>query len=225
MAKNNLLKGTIINGILQWSHKLNLVLSSISLTVFAWLSWLVINDRLQEFDENFLITIHEILPDSFIYFCKPIYFIGEAEVAVFLVLLSLIILGLKRLWLEAQVVAVSSLTVLILVDQILKPIFFRRRPLGRLLDNIHGRSFPSGHASGNLLLYFLLIYIIGARFPQHRVKLYAIATFILLFMGLSSTYLRVHWLTDIIAGYCLGYILFAICIVLLKIGKKEYRTW
>ncbi len=202
--------------------KINLIITTVCIFCFGWLSWLVVQKKLDKFDEFFLKWLHEILPPSFIYIAKPIYFIGEAEVAVFLVLLSIGILVWKRLWLEAQTVAVSSLTILLLIDKVLKPLFYRRRPLGRLLDNIHGRSFPSGHASGNLMLYFLLIYIISVRFPQYRNILYAIATIVLILMGISSCYLRVHWITDILAGYCLGYIFFTVCIILLKISDKKY---
>ncbi len=204
--------------------KTNLIISGVCLSCFAWLSWQVVQENLNEWDESFLQLLHKILPSSFVYVAKPLYFIGEAEVAVFIVLLSLGILAWRRLWLEAQVVAASSLTVLLLIDQVLKPLFARRRPLGRLVDNIHGKSFPSGHATGNLLLYFLLVYIISVRFPQHKIKLYAIATIILLLMGLGSTYLRVHWVTDIFAGYFLGYVLFSLSVVFLRISDKKYRS-
>jgi undecaprenyl-diphosphatase len=201
--------------------KINLLISCFCLACFAWLSWQVIAENLNEFDESFLQLLHETLPSSFIYVAKPLYFLGEAEVAVFIVLLSLAILCWRRLWLEAQVVAASSLTVLLLIDKVLKPLFNRRRPLGRLVENIHGRSFPSGHATGNLLLYFLLVYIISVRFPKQKIKLYIIATIILLLMGLGSTYLRVHWLTDILGGYCLGYILFTLSLGFLRISAKK----
>jgi undecaprenyl-diphosphatase len=203
--------------------KFNLIISCLCLSIFVWLSWQVIQENLNEWDESFLQLIHRILPSSFIYVAKPFYFIGEAEVAVFLVLFSLAILGWRRLWLEAQMLATSCLTVLLLVDKVLKPLFGRSRPLDRLVENVHGKSFPSGHASGNLLLYFLLIYILSVRFPQHQVKLYVLATMILLLMGLSSVYLRVHWATDILAGYCLGYILFTLSVIFCRITDKKYR--
>ena len=221
MPLKNILRTTSLVEIL---GTISLTISCLSLVCFAWLSWLVLEEKLTEFDQSLLQSLHQILPASFIHVAKPIYFIGEAEVAVFFVLLSLGILCWHRLWLEAQVVAASSLTVLLLVDQVFKPLFDRRRPLGRLVDNIHGKSFPSGHASGNLLLYFLLVYIISIRFPQHKIKLYAIAIVLLLLMGLGSTYLRVHWATDILAGYCLGYLLFALSIIFLRISDKKYRN-
>ncbi len=41
-------------------------------------------------------------------------------------------------------------------------------------------------------------------------------------MGISSVYLRVHWVTDILGGYCLGYILFTISLIFLKISDQKY---
>lgn len=202
--------------------KVNLIISFFCLTFLSWLSWQLVQEKLNEFDESFLQLLHDQLPSSFIHVAKLFYFLGEAEVAVFIVLFSLGILCWRLLWLEAQVVAASSLTVLLLIDQVLKPLFARDRPLGRLAENIHGRSFPSGHASGNLLLYFLLIYIISVRFPQQKIRLYVTASIMLLLMGLGSTYLRVHWLTDILAGYCVGYILFTLSVIFLKISDKKY---
>jgi undecaprenyl-diphosphatase len=40
-------------------------------------------------------------------------------------------------------------------------------------------------------------------------------------MGISSAYLRVHWVSDILASYCLGYIMFSLAITLLKSSKKS----
>ena len=220
--------GKKVNKILQsdfWVNtfgKTNLIISVFSLLFFSWLSYQVLTEKILDFDENFLDKLPQVLPDNFFYIARGFYFIGEAEVAVFVVIFSLIFLAWKRYWLEAQVVAISSLSVLILVDQILKPIFYRRRPLDRLIP-VHGRSFPSGHASGNLLLYFLLIYIISVKFPKLRIPLYALATVIMLLIGLGSMYLRTHWLTDILGGYCLGYILFTISIAVLKISDPKYR--
>jgi undecaprenyl-diphosphatase len=187
------------------------------------ISWQVISGNLQAFDEYLLQELDSVLPSWFIYIAKVFYFLGEAEVAVFIVLFSLGILVWKKCWAEAQVVAVSSLSVLLLIDQVLKPFFDRDRPLERLVENIYGRSYPSGHASGNLLLYFLLAYILSFYFPKFKVYFYLIAIFFLVLMGICSAYLRVHWVSDILAAYCVGYILFVIFAGFLRILAKKYQ--
>lgn len=200
----------------------NLFTSFFSLAIFFVFCYVVKTKIIDNFDKYLLDLLPEILPKYFISFARIFYFIGNAEVSAAVVLLSLIILVRQRQWLEAKVIAVSSLNVLIVVNQILKPLFYRRRPLQRLVS-VDGRSFPSGHATGNILLYFLLVYILSVRFPKLTIYLYVLSTLILIMMGISSVYLRVHWPSDILAGYCLGYVLYTISVFYLKISAKKYR--
>lgn len=204
--------------------KINLLISGFSLSFFAWLSYEVVQENVNKFDENFLELLHKIFPEQFFYVARSFYLLGDAEVAALVVLISLGLLCWKRLWLEAQVVAVSSLGVLLLIDKILKPLFYRRRPLDRLVE-VDGRSFPSGHATGNTLLYFLLAYIISTKFPKYRVHCYSTALILILLIGLSSMYLRTHWLTDILGGYSLAYVLVILCVAALKISDPKYRDY
>lgn len=201
-------------------NKINLFFSSIGLSFLIILSHLVVTGKLKAFDNNLLTTIDEVLPRWFIYIAKASYFIGEAEVAVFIVLFSLGFLVWKKYWVEAQVMALSTLSILILIDKILKPFFDISRPDNRLVNNALGNSFPSGHASGNLLLYFLLAYIFSQSLPKFKIYFYSIATFLIILMGISSAYLRVHWVTDILASYSIGYIMFSLAITLLESSKN-----
>lgn len=196
--------------------EVNVFFSFLSLIIFAILSYLLMIEKLKILDKNLLIAIQEILPPWFIYIAKISYFLGEAEVTVFFVLICLGILVWKKHWQEAQVVALSCLSVLILIDKILKPLFKIRRPLGRLVPAITGYSYPSGHIAGNLLFYFLVAYIASQSFPQYKLYFYSVATFLMVLMSISIAYLRVHWISDIFASYCVGYILLSIAILLLN---------
>lgn len=202
-------------------NKINLFFSSLALSFFIILSNLVLTGKLKVFDDNLLTIIHTTLPDWFLYIAKASYFVGEAEVAVFIVLFSLGFLVWKKYWEEAQVMALSTLFILILIDKILKPFLAISRPENRLVEHAFGNSFPSGHASGNLLLYFLLAYILSQSFPQFKIYFYFTATFLIILMGISSAYLRVHWVTDILASYAVGYVIFSIAITLLKSSKNN----
>jgi undecaprenyl-diphosphatase len=201
--------------------KKQLIICGVILLGFIVLAWQVVTQQLNAFDESFLKWLQETIPKTLLPFFKFFYFIGNAESSALVVLVGLGVLCWKRYWKEAQALAFASLGILILIDQILKPLFGRIRPAPGLVE-VDGKSFPSGHASGNFVLYFYLAFILSAQFPNLTPYLYGIATTLLLVMGVSSLYLNVHWLTDLIGAYCVGFIWLTISLALLKILDKKY---
>ncbi|AFZ46006.1 phosphoesterase PA-phosphatase related protein [Cyanobacterium stanieri PCC 7202] len=192
---------------------------SFAILFFIILSVYVVNNRLSYTDIYLQDFIQNNSPSWFEYIARFFYFVGEAEVAVFVVLFSLIFLASKKLWLQAQVMALSCLSVLLLIDKVLKPLFAIPRPVDRLVETVDGFSYPSGHGSGNLLLYLLIAYFIAEYYPRLKVGLFVFVTIFMILMGISSVYLGVHWATDFLAAYCVGYILFSISILLYKSSK------
>lgn len=189
---------------------------SFAILFFIILSVYVVNNSLSYTDIYLQDFIQNNSPAWFEYIARFFYFVGEAEVAVFVVVFSLIFLASKKLWLQAQVMALSCLSVLLLIDKVLKPLFAIPRPVDRLVETVHGFSYPSGHGSGNLLLYLLIAYFISEYYPHLKVGLFIFVSIFMIFMGISSVYLGVHWATDFLAAYCVGYILFSISILLYK---------
>ena len=84
---------------------------------------------------------------------------------------------------------------------ILKNIIQRARPEDPIIESL-GFSFPSGHST--LILVFLgsLIYLFTKEKTRKNAIIISIP--IILIVGLTRIYLRVHFLTDIIAGIILG---------------------
>ena len=114
---------------------------------------------------------------------------------------------------------------MILVDEILKPFFDRNRPpKPRLAEGLSRHSFPSGHAAGNIVLYFYLSFVIATRYPKLRVYVYAIATAIVISIGFASVYTKAHWLTDVLAGYVFGYLWLIVSLCLLKFLQRNSTT-
>ncbi|XTZ11324.1 MAG: phosphatase PAP2 family protein [cyanobacterium endosymbiont of Rhopalodia yunnanensis] len=196
-------------------------------TVLLLLSWLnqeVIRGNLDAWDETFIRWVCHFRQPGLFEFARVSYMSGEAEVVIFFVLGSLGFLFWKRCLKEAQVLAVSSLGILILTDKLLKPLFDRIRPAPGLID-VQGNSYPSGHISGNFMLYLYISYLISFKFPRLTVYLYSTSTILTFFMGWASLYLHVHWATDIIAGFCVGYLAFTLSIFLLKTVDTKYRSF
>ncbi len=192
------------------------------LLLLLWLNQGVIQGNFDTLDANFLHWVRHFRQPGLFEFARVSYLLGEAEVVIFFILGGLSFLLWKRYLKEAQVLAISSLGILVLIDKILKPLFSRIRPAPGLID-VHGNSYPSGHISGNFMLYLYISYLIAFQFPKLTVYVYSVSTVLVFSMGWASLYLNIHWATDIIAGLCVGYLSFLLSISLLKTIDIKYR--
>ena len=112
----------------------------------------------------------------------------------------------KHKWYSIKVpaIALSSLALMF----ILKNLFGRARPLIPLLEEARGLSFPSGHALMSITFYGLLIYLAWKNLENKSLK-WSIIGFLLvliLLIGFSRIYLRVHYTTDVMAGFATGFL-------------------
>jgi membrane-associated phospholipid phosphatase len=128
----------------------------------------------------------------------------------------------KQRWysIKIPVVAISSLLLMFS----LKYLFRRTRPLTPLLEHAKGYSFPSGHALMSFTFYGLLIYLTWLNIKNAWLKWLCITGLVLLIfaIGLSRVYLRVHYASDVVAGYCMGFIWLLLSLWIL--GKIEKFT-
>ena len=122
----------------------------------------------------------------------------------------------KRTWFSIRVasIALSSLGLMFLF----KYLFKRKRPQPPLLHPAKGLSFPSGHAIMSVTFYGLLIYIISQTQRNKRIKWSLIISLLILMqlIGFSRIYLRVHYASDVAAGYIIGLSWLLISLDLLK---------
>jgi undecaprenyl-diphosphatase len=121
-----------------------------------------------------------------------------------LLLISYFLFIKKHKWYSIKIPVVSISTVLLMY--ILKFIFNRPRPLLPLLKEAKGLSFPSGHALNSMAFYGLLIYLVWRNFTNTTIKwiLTASLAMIILMIGISRVYLRVHYASDVMAGFAVG---------------------
>lgn len=136
---------------------------------------------------------------------RSVYVLGDEIVAGCVVVVCLMILAWHRRWRDMFALAIATGGILAWVDLVFKPLVDRRRPPEMLLDAA-GRSFPSGHAAGNLVLYLLLATLLGARHPRRAPWLVAGAWCWAVLQGLSSIYVRAHYPTDVLGGLAIGLI-------------------
>ncbi|MBI3458652.1 lamin tail domain-containing protein [Candidatus Azambacteria bacterium] len=67
-------------------------------------------------------------------------------------------------------------------------------------------SFPSFHATGAVLLYGFIIYLVWQNSSSRKIRRFSfvLSIFIILVIGFSRLYLGVHYFSDVVAGYILG---------------------
>jgi len=139
---------------------------------------------------------------------KLFTFLGSHEflIPANLGLISYFLFIRKHKWhsIKIPAIALSSLALMF----VLKRLFNRPRPDIPLLYEAKGLSFPSGHALMSVTFYGLLIYIIFKAYRDKNWKWIPISLLILLIVviGFTRIYLRVHYTTDVMAGYCIGFL-------------------
>ena len=94
-----------------------------------------------------------------------------------------------------------------------KDFFQRARPSNALIVQ-SSLSFPSGHATMATVFFGMLVYLFVKR--KYRVWGAVVAGLLVLIIGLSRVYLRVHWLTDVLGGFVFGGIILALGIWIFK---------
>jgi len=126
-------------------------------------------------------------------------------------------------WFSVRIgtIAISSLVLMFL----LKYLFQRKRPVAPLLKAAKGLSFPSGHAIMSVTFYGLIIYIVWETIPDRLLKnLLIIALIVLiLLIGYSRIYLRVHYASDVLAGFIIGLLWLSISLSVLQRIEKFSR--
>ncbi|WP_226065732.1 phosphatase PAP2 family protein [Kaistella polysaccharea] len=118
----------------------------------------------------------------------------------------IVILLLFKFYRKAAFTFVAGVGGLLLIYA-MKMFFARPRPPYPLLNKEESFSFPSGHATFSFILYGTLAYFIWLTDLPKVWKYIAMIFLVLLSLtiGFSRVYLRVHYPSDVVGGFCLGY--------------------
>jgi undecaprenyl-diphosphatase len=143
-------------------------------------------------------------------------------VIVICVVVAAALLWRRRRWLAlAWVIAVAGNS---LLNVTLKSVFARvRPPHADGLVAASGYSFPSGHASGSVVLYGMLAYLAVRLLPRPwPLPIVLAATAVAFATGSSRVFLRVHYASDVLAGFASGTAWLVVCIVSIE-TTRWYR--
>lgn len=188
----------------------------VALSAFLFVARRVFVLRSTEFDFQVFGFLENYVSDRNSAIMNAFTFLGKHD---FLIPANLVLIAFflfrKHKWYSIKVpaIALSSLGLMF----VLKNLFNRPRPDIPLLYEAQGLSFPSGHALMSVTFYGLLIYIIFKMVENKPVKwsLITLLVLLIIIIGFSRIYLRVHYTTDVIAGYSVGFLwlVFAISIL------------
>ena len=126
---------------------------------------------------------------------------GAVLAAVAVIVLGLL---LRKRWQDTALLLLAygggEMTVAFLKSYCQRP----RPPAPLVL--VHGYSFPSGHAFNIILICGFITYLLWPvwRRACPRSLTLAASLCLIVLVGFSRIYLRVHWLDDVLAGYAVG---------------------
>ncbi len=118
-----------------------------------------------------------------------------------------------------SLILIGTMTISGLIIKISKEIFQRARPSNFLIQETNF-AFPSGHATIAVVFLGLITYLFLKKHSQKQITILTIS--LILFIGFTRIYLRVHWFTDVIAGFILGSVILFISIKLFE--KYKHLT-
>ena len=190
------------------SIEIIIVTGVFSAALFAFISIanMIFKEKKQGFDQHAFDFLAKNISDANTDVMQVFTFLGTHTflIPANLALVAWFLFIKKHRWysISVPVVALSSLLLMFF----LKIIFHRDRPLSPLLQAAQGYSFPSGHATMSITFYGLIIFLVWQNIKNVLLKwiLTILLILLIIFIGISRVYLRVHYASDVLAGFCIG---------------------
>lgn len=175
------------------------IISLLSIILFLVISLYIIKINDNIIDKNVYNLIISTKSNIMTLIFKIITFFASIE---FMIITSIVILFLKKLK-HIRFYILLNIVNDVILNNLLKFIFKRERPLDLMLTQESGYSFPSGHTMVACIFYGFIIYLIRKSKYSKRIKnIITIILSILIFLiGISRIYLGVHYATDVIGSY------------------------
>ena len=182
---------------------------SIALLLFMILGYTVkfYPEHLEVFDSRIQTAIRGNLPQEVTAFFRSLTILGNTTTFVFVLLVAVFYLYFVKKWrIEGLFLSFSGVVSGLLIVAT-KGLYVRLRPAIEHLVVAQGFSFPSGHSAGSMMIYGFMLIIAHQRLTSKPIRLLVEGFFLALIflIGLSRIYLGVHYPTDVLAGFLLGF--------------------
>ncbi len=219
---------SVVNYLKRISVKTITMLFLMLLSLYSFVE--IVHEVLAEKEDNvdkavFTFLSHYINPQltavmTVISFFGSIYFLVPAYL---ILIIWLLIKKQKPVALTTTVIGITSSIIVFA----LKDIFHRVRPAYPINAETLTYSFPSGHTTSAFIFFGLLIWLIWSMNLSKKKKLlFSILLFVMsILIGISRIYLKKHFASDVVAGFCVGYSWLAFSLwTLNRIIKKKFNS-
>ena len=173
------------------------------LVIVGIFTYLVINNRDIYIDSVIDNFIYSGINDKRTSYVKVITSLGSVMGIGITTLLLILFIKDKKI----KMCIVGDLVGSTIINNLIKVIIRRPRPSNMLVSE-NGYSFPSGHSMASMVLYGYLIYLIYKYINNRWLKIIfiTILSLVILLIGVSRIYLGVHYASDVICGFIIGFI-------------------
>jgi len=202
-----------------------LALFVFAFVIFSLLAYSVLKLENDQFDFLVFDKVSAIESDNTTRFMQAITFLGNHKflIPVNLLLIIYFLFIKKHKWYSIKIPVVAIGGVLLMF--ILKNLFNRPRPLIPLLEPVKGLSFPSGHALMSMSFYGLLIFLVWENVKNRALKwtLTTLLLLLILLIGFTRIYLRLHYFSDVLAGFAAGIIWLSVSLYTIRRMERFSR--
>jgi undecaprenyl-diphosphatase len=165
-------------------------------------------------DETAFDIVRDIRTDWLTDLNDAVTVLGSSAVTIPLAVIAGLALAVTGRW-GALAVLVTAVALVLIGVGVMKEAVDRPRPIELLAgaESSKGSAFPSGHAAYSVIYPWLALTIAAGlrRRWTHGTVLIVAGFALAVAIGLSRVYLRVHYLSDVSAGWALGVAVFALC--------------
>jgi undecaprenyl-diphosphatase len=183
------------------------------------------DDPLATVDQETAEWVAAELPGWVEWLARPLSWLGGWIGLTALAVVAGVLLVRERAWLDFAFFFTAFLGSQLVVA-LLKDWFDRPRPgAGSAVPLPESAAFPSGHATAGVASLGALAVLAAERLPSRRARawLWAVVVALGVAVGLSRIALNVHYVTDVLAGWCLGLAWLAACL-LARDAMRERRA-
>ena len=193
----------------------NIIISAVALICFLAIAVLVMCDYNFKIDK-FNVVVANNRNKFWTGFFKIFTHLGS-----FYTLAVLAIIGVVLIWFVMKnkrlgAFYAGTFAIVCIANFVIKQIVRRVRPEHLMIIEETGFSFPSGHAMMTFAFFALAIHFIWKFIQNKPLKITLVSVFsvIIAGIGFSRIYLGVHYLTDIIAGFLISYVIVSVCMMI-----------